>query len=151
TRSPDITGAFVQHTAAVGGNSRAYSPGLRVNGTPFGNCPGHLTRVTMVPPAASVTVGQTTQFTAQAFDEYGRSMTNAAITFTSDNPDVAKLDSVTMNSTTGVATASVKARNPGTTHITASAADAAATVNSSQATLTVAGPSLSINDVSQNE
>jgi uncharacterized protein (TIGR03437 family) len=151
TRSPDIVGAFVQHTQAAGRNGRAYSPGLRLNGTPFGNCPGHLTTVTIAPGSSSVTVGQTTQFTSQAFDEYGRVLTNASISFTSDNTTIAAVESVTTNSSTGVATANVRARTPGIAHIIASATDGATAVNSSQASLAVTGPSLSINDVTQNE
>lgn len=151
TRSPDVTGAFVQHTAAAGANGRRYSPGLKVDGTPFGNCASILTSVTIAPPSATITVGQTQQFTAQAFDQFGRVMTGVTISFTSDNTSVATVDSVSMNSMTGVATATVGSHNPGTAHITASATDGSNTVNSSQATLTVTGPSLSINDVSLNE
>ncbi len=151
TRSPDITGAFMQHTAAVGANGRAYSPGLRVSGTPFGSCAGHLTTVTIAPASTSVTVGQTTLFTSQAFDEYGRPMTNVTLNFISDNAGVATVESVTTDPNTGVATASLKTRNPGIAHLTASATDGATTINGSQATLTVTGPSLTINDVSQNE
>ena len=151
TRSPDITGTVVQHRAAAGANGGSYSPGLRVNGLPFGNCPGDLTTVTIAPLSTTLIVGQATQFTAQAFDQYGRTMTNAAINFASDNTNVANIESVAMDSSTGVSTATLKARNPGPAHITASATNGAATVNSSQAILTVSGPSLSINDVSQNE
>ncbi len=151
TRSPDIVGAFAQHTQAPGGNGRTYSPGLRLNGTPFGNCPAHLTTVTIAPASISVKVGQTMEFTSQAFDEYGRVMTNASISFTSDNPTVATVESVTTDSNAGVATAKVRARTPGIAHVIASATNGATAVNSSQTTLTVTGPSLSINDVSQNE
>ena len=151
TRSPDITGAFLQHTSAAGANGRAYSPGLRVNGTPLGNCPGHLTTCTIAPSSATATVGQTMQFSSQAFDEYGRPITNVEFNMRSDNTSVATIESVTINPNTGVATAHVKARNPGTTLINASATDSVTTVNSSQTALTVTGPSLSINDVSQNE
>ena len=151
TRSPDITGAFVQHASAAGANGRAYSPGLRVSGTPFGNCPGHLRTVRIAPSSATTTVGETMQFISQAFDEYERQITNVDFNVTSDNTTVATVESVTINPNTGVATASAKARNPGTAHISASATDGVTTVNSSQTTLTVTGPSLSINDVSQNE
>ena len=151
TRSPDITGAYVQHTTAAGANGRRFSPGLRTDGTPFGNCPAILTSVTISPPSATINVGQTQQFTAQAFDQFGRVMTGVTITFSSDNTNVATVESVTMDSTTGVATANVQGRNPGTANITASATDGAHTVNSTQANLTVTGPSLSINDVSQSE
>ncbi|HXT62204.1 MAG TPA: lamin tail domain-containing protein, partial [Pyrinomonadaceae bacterium] len=140
TRSPDVTGGLVQHTAAIGANGRAYSPGLRTNDTPFGNCPGILSSVTLSPPSASITVGQTQQSTAQAFDQYGRVMKNVTITFSSDNTSVATVESVSMDASTGVATANVKGKNPGTAHITASATDGSKTVNSSQASLAVTGP-----------
>ncbi len=35
TRSPDITGAFVPHSTAPGSGGRLFSPGARVNGSPF--------------------------------------------------------------------------------------------------------------------
>jgi len=149
TRAPDITGSFVQHTSVAG--ARKFSPGLKVDGTPFGNCPGHPATVTISPPAATINVGQTTQFTAQAFDQFGRAMTSVTITLASDNPTAATVDSTSTNPGTGIATAIVSAHNPGTAHITASATDGTTTANSSQATLTVNGPSLSINDVSLNE
>jgi uncharacterized repeat protein (TIGR01451 family) len=151
TRSPDVTGTFVQHTTAGGVNPRQYSPGLKIDGTPFGSCPSILTSVTISPPSATINVGQTQQFTAQAFDQYGRAMTGVTITFSSDNTNVATVESVTMNSTTGVATATVKGQNPGVANITASATDGSNTLNSSPAVLTVSGPALSINDVSQSE
>src|SRR6185295_12605248 len=81
TRSPDITGTFVQHTAAAGANGRRYSPGLKTDGTPFGFCQPILTSVTISPPSATVNVGQTQQFTSQAFDQFGRVMTGVTITF----------------------------------------------------------------------
>jgi Calx-beta domain/Lamin Tail Domain/WD40-like Beta Propeller Repeat len=149
TRSPDITGSFVLHTAALNANNRRFSPGLRTDGTPFGNCPGRLTSVSISPAGTSIVIGQTAQFTAQAVDQYGRTMTGIPITFTSDNTNVAIIESVSTNA--GVATATVRSKNPGTAHITASATDGGVTINSPPANLTVTGPSLSINDVSLNE
>ncbi|HEX8493428.1 MAG TPA: Ig-like domain-containing protein [Pyrinomonadaceae bacterium] len=140
TRSPDITGEFVQHTTAAGANGKAFSPGVKVDGTPFGNCPGILTSITISPASASVVVGQTTQFTAQAFDQFGRPVTNVTITFASSNTNVATIDGVTTNPTTGVATATVTGRNIGTTEITATATDGTTTVVSGPATLTVTTP-----------
>ena len=102
TRSPDITGNFVQHTTIAG--ARKFSPGLKVDGTPFGNCPGHPASVTIAPPSTSINVGQTTQFTAQAFDQFGRAMTGVTITFASDNTTVATVDSTSTNPVTGIAT-----------------------------------------------
>ena len=42
TRSPDISGDFVEHTAAGGANARRFSPGLRTDGTPLVECAGRL-------------------------------------------------------------------------------------------------------------
>jgi hypothetical protein len=149
TRSPDITGNFVQHTTIAG--ARKFSPGLKVDGTPFGNCPGHPASVTIAPPSATANIGNNTQFTAQAFDQFGRAMIGVPITFNSDNTTVATIDSTSTNPMTGVATANVGAHIPGTAHITATANDGTTTATSPQATLTVNGPALSINDVTLNE
>jgi hypothetical protein len=149
TRSPDITGSFVLHSTING--ARKFSPGLRVDGTPFGNCPGHPAKVTLSPSSSTINVGQTDPFTAQAFDQFGRAMMGVAITFDSDNTTVATPDSVSTNPATGIATATVSAHNPGTAHITASATDGSTTAHSDPATLTVNGPSLTINDVSAAE
>ncbi|HKR00189.1 MAG TPA: lamin tail domain-containing protein [Pyrinomonadaceae bacterium] len=141
TRSPDAgqnseCGNFVLHSTAPG-SVGAFSPGTRVNGTPFARGLGQLSSVTISPPSLTIAVGQTTQFTAQALDQFGRPMTNVTITFASDNTTVATVDGVTMDTTTGVATATVTGRSEGTAHITASATDGTTTVTSNQATLTV--------------
>lgn len=154
TRSPDVTGPFVLHTTA--NSARRFSPGLKVDGTPFDACAGHLTAASIAPTSATVPQNQTTQFTGRALDQFGRTMTNVPLTFTSDNPSVATIDSVSTNTTTGVATANVGTHNEGTAHITATANDGTTTVNSSPATLTVTqvvviGNALSVNDVSKNE
>ncbi|PYS27470.1 MAG: hypothetical protein DMF75_20315, partial [Acidobacteria bacterium] len=151
TRSPDIVGAFVQHNSAAGANGRLFSPGLKTDGTPFGNCAGHLITVSISPLAATVNVGETTQFAAQAFDEYGRAIKGVSISFTSDNITAATIDSVSTNPITVVTAASVGGHNPGTSHIRASATNGTTTANSAQSALTVDGPSLSVNDVSLNE
>ncbi|HEX8710071.1 MAG TPA: Calx-beta domain-containing protein, partial [Pyrinomonadaceae bacterium] len=137
TRSPDITGAFTLHSTAPGSDGRVFSPGTRVNGSPFGNCPARLASVTISPSSASIVTGQSTQFTAQAFDQFGQPLPGATISFASDNTGVATVDSVTTDPSTGIATATVTGRAPGTAHITAQATDGATTVSSSQATLTV--------------
>ncbi|HYX28378.1 MAG TPA: Calx-beta domain-containing protein [Pyrinomonadaceae bacterium] len=148
TRSPDITGDFVLHSTAPNAGGRKFSAGLKLDGTPFGNCPGHPASVTLSPTSTTINAGQSTQLTAQAFDQFGRAMIGVPITFASDNTSVATIDSTTPNPSTGVVTANVGSHNPGTAHITASANDGTTTANSNQATLTVNGPALSINDVS---
>jgi ribosomal protein L35AE/L33A len=137
TRSPDITGGFVLHTAAVGAAGRRFSPGTKVDGTPFGSCPPRLTSINISPPSSNVVVGQSTQFTGQAFDQFGNPFIGATITFASDNTSVATVDSVTPSPGTGSATASVTGQAQGTAHITAQATDGTTTVTSTQATLTV--------------
>jgi len=142
TRSPDAgtnadCGGFTLHSTAPGSNGQPFSPGTRVNGSPFATGLGRLTSITISPPSASVAVGQTTQFTAQARDQFNRPLTNVTITFASDNMNVATVDGVTMDVTTGIATATVTGRSQGTAHITAQATDGATTITSSQATLTV--------------
>lgn len=149
TRSPDITGPFVLHATA--NSARRFSPGLKVDGTPFGTCAGHPFTVNISPTSTSVNQGQGTQFNAQTFDQFGRAMTNVPITFTSDNTTVATIDSTSTNQSNGVVTANVGTHNPGVAHITASSTDGTTTANSSPATLTVVGPALSVNDVSKNE
>ena len=153
TRSPDITGSFVQHTTATGAGGRRFSPGAKVNGAPFGSCPARLTSITISPPSANVLVGQSTQFTAQAFDQFGNPITGATITFASDNPSVATVDSVTTDPATGIATATVTGHTQGTAQITAQSTDGTTTVTSSPATLTVGTPppTVSEDDVVINE
>lgn len=147
TRSPDITGSFVLHSAAAGASGRKFSPGLKVDGTFFGSCPARLTTVTISPPSTSVIIGQSTQFTAQAFNQFGQPMTGLTINFTSDNTSVATVDSVSMNSSTGVATATVTGHAQGTAHITASATSGSTTANSNPATLTVNAPTPTLTSV----
>ncbi|PYS46371.1 MAG: hypothetical protein DMF68_19405, partial [Acidobacteria bacterium] len=144
TRSPDAGGGtcgnFVPHTVAPGSNGRAFSPGTRVDGSPFATGVGRLSSVTISPSSASVTRGQTAQFTAQAKDQFNRPLTGVTITFASDNTTVATVDSVSTDPTTGIATATLTGRSAGTAHITAQASDGTTTVTSNQAALTVNEP-----------
>jgi uncharacterized protein (TIGR03437 family) len=147
TRSPDIKGNFALHTNISG---RKFSAGLRVDGTPFGDCTGHPVSLTISPPSNNITVGQTTPITAQAFDQFGRAMIGVDISFASDNTRVATVDSVSTNPGNGIATANVSAHNPGTSRITASTTDGTNAI-SAQAIVSVTGPTLTINDVTVNE
>src|SRR5260370_42122476 len=91
-----------------------------------------------------------TTITAQALDQFGRGMIGVAITFASDNPAVATVDSIQTDPGKGIAKATVSAHNPGAAHITASASDGVTIADSAQATLSVSGPTLPSNDVSLN-
>ena len=148
TRSPDIKGNFALHTSISG---RKFSSGLKVDGTPFGDCPGHPDSLAISPLSNNITVGQTTRITAQAFDQFGRPMTGVDISFASDSTSVATVDSVSTSPGTGIATASVSAHSPGIARITASTADGQAHAISAPAMVSVTGPTLTINDVSLNE
>src|SRR5205814_428109 len=110
TRSPDTSGGLVLHT--TGNPSRRFSPGLKVDGTPFGACAGHPATTTISPASVKVNQGQSMQFTAQTLDQFGRAMTNVPITFTSDNSTVATVDSTSANQS-AVVTANVGTRNSG--------------------------------------
>lgn len=137
TRSPDITGGFVLHTAATGAGGRRFSPGTRVDGSPFVRRAGRLTSISISPSSANVFVGQTTQFTARALDQFGQTMTGINISFASSDTNVATIESVSTDPATGIATATVMGRNVGNAQITASATEGATTVTSSPATLSV--------------
>src|SRR5205823_10136112 len=71
TRSPDVTGGFTGHPTATDSGGSVFSPGTRVNGTPFSLCPA-IARVDVSPTSATINSGEQQQFTAKAFDEIGR-------------------------------------------------------------------------------
>jgi uncharacterized protein (TIGR03437 family) len=149
TRSPDIKGMFALHTSISG--DRKFSSGLKVDGLPFGNCPGEPSLLTISPLSNNTSVGQAIPIQAQAFDQFGRAMVGVDISFASDNLSVATVESVSASPANGIATASVSAHNPGTAHVTASTSDGPTRSISAQAMVTVTGPTLTINDVSLNE
>ena len=97
-----------------------------------------LTSVTISPPSATIDAGQTEQFTAQAFDQFGQPIGGVTISFTSSNTTVATVDSVSATSGTGSATATIAAHTNGSADIKATANDGTKTVTGNAATLTVA-------------
>jgi uncharacterized protein (TIGR03437 family) len=99
--------------------------------------PPVLTSVTNSPATATVGVGETQVYTAQAKDQFGQNIGGVTIIFASNNSTVATVDSVSATSSTGSATANVTGRASGTAQITASATNGSTTVTSSPATLTV--------------
>jgi uncharacterized protein YjdB len=137
TRSPDINGNFVQHTAAAGANNQRFSPGTKVDGTFFAPRAGRLTSITLTPSTVSIIVGQTTQLVAQALDQYGRPLPNGNITFTNSNANAATIDSINADPTTGRATANVTGRNAGSTEIRATTNDGPTNVTSNPTTVNV--------------
>lgn len=96
-----------------------------------------LTSVTISPALATIGVGETQQFTAQAKDQFGQDIGGVTITFASNNTTVATVDSVGATSSTGSATATVTGHASGSSQITATANNGSFSVTSSPATLTV--------------
>ena len=96
-----------------------------------------LTSVAIEPALATVGVGETQQFTAQAKDQTGQNIGGVAITFASNNTTVATVDAVSVTSASGSATATVTGRANGLAEIRASATNGNITVTSSPASLTV--------------
>jgi uncharacterized protein (TIGR03437 family) len=129
--------------AALAGNAviRARAGGREAAATLTINPPPPvLTRLSLSPTAATMIVGGTEQFTAEAFDQYGQPFPVASINFTSDNTTVATIDSVNQSPAGSEARATVGGRAPGTAHITASASAAGRSATSEAATLTVNPP-----------
>nr|MBA2340676.1 Ig-like domain-containing protein [Pyrinomonadaceae bacterium] len=137
TRSPDMTGGFVRHTEATGAQGRKFSPGTRVDGTFFAPRTARLTRVTLEPVSASITEGDTAQFTARAFDQFNRPFSGANFTFASSDANVLTVDSVTTEPPNGTAVAVVTGRSAGTAQLRATATFGAETITSDPATVTV--------------
>ena len=121
TRSPDITGGFTGHLSATGANGRPFSPGTRVDTTPFLTIP--ISRIDLSPFSPVVDEGATQQFTARAFDADNRELAGPIFVWQSSNTSVATIDQA------GLATSLIA----GSSQITAMARG----VQSMAATLTV--------------
>jgi uncharacterized protein YjdB len=117
TRSPDITGnPLVQHTTATNADGRVFSPGTRVDGTPFGS--PAITRIEVTPATAAIDVGQTQSFTARAFSNVGGPEIEVLnVSFIWDSSDPTKATVAPTTGRTTVATALM----PGSTTIRARA------------------------------
>ena len=121
TRSPDITGAFAPHTAADA--ARKFSPGVKLDGTFFLERAGRLTRVVLSGTPQAVFVGDNAQFTAQAFDQYGRPFKRASLSFESSEPSVAAVEGTGADPNTGASNATLRGLSPGLTQVRATATD----------------------------
>ncbi|HWT02842.1 MAG TPA: lamin tail domain-containing protein [Pyrinomonadaceae bacterium] len=145
TRSPDLTGAFEHHTTATNSNGRVFSPGTRLDGTPFGSPP--ITRIEVTPASASVYPGDTQAFTAKAFSNAGGpevEVQNVSFFWTSSSPAVATVSPTIGQGTTATAIA------PGTSTISALAGGqsgtAALTVNAVVASIELAPATASVTE-----
>lgn len=126
TRSPDLNGAFTLHQSASGSGATSFSPGNRIDSTPFVPSPP-VARVDISPSSATITQGQQQTFTARAFDSNNQQMNGVLFTWKSGNTSLATIDCA--GTATGVAA--------GSSQITATVRG----VQSAPATLTVASPS----------
>lgn len=91
TRVPDVTGDFAPHLSAAPDSPRAYSPGTKVNGTPFATT-APIARVEINPASASVEVGESQQFDARAFAADGRERRGVIFRWHSSDAAVASID-----------------------------------------------------------
>jgi uncharacterized protein (TIGR03437 family) len=96
-----------------------------------------LTSVVISPNTATIGVGETQQFIAQAKDQFGNDIGGVTISFASNNTTVATVDAVGPTTTLGFADATVTGRANGTAEFRASATDGVNTVTSAPANLTV--------------
>src|SRR6185503_15635216 len=117
TRSPDISGAFVEHTTAAGASGRRFSPGLRTAGTPLIECPARLSAIVLSTLSATLNRDETMSLLAKPVDFYGRSLPGAALSFTSDNTAVVSVDAVGVNESDGIFSATITAHAAGVAHI----------------------------------
>jgi uncharacterized protein (TIGR03437 family) len=122
TRAPDVAGDFAAHETATGSDGRSFSPGTRVDASPFLNTVP-ITRIEIEPSSASIESGAQQQFTARAFDANGVEIRGVAFRWQSGDATVATIDG------NGLARSSAA----GDTRITATARG----VQSMPATLTV--------------
>ena len=91
TRAPDITGDFALHQTAPEGDGRAFSPGARIDGTPFGLSVA-VARIEVTPATVSVERGARQQFTARAFDANENELREVIFHWQSSDPSVATID-----------------------------------------------------------
>jgi uncharacterized repeat protein (TIGR01451 family) len=96
-----------------------------------------LTTVTLSPANATVGLGETPQFTAQANDQFGQDIGGVDISFASSDLAVASVNPSSAASATGSAIVSLTTHFNGTTEIRATATDGTHTATSSPSMLTV--------------
>ena len=139
TRSPDISGTFVQHAEVTGANERPFSPGLKIDGTPLAECAGQLASIALATSTLSMNIGEAVDLVARPLDTFGRIFPKVDLTFASDDPAIATVDGVSMEESNGTFTATITGRSPGFTRITVRATAGETTVTTI-ATVTVLSP-----------
>jgi len=116
TLSPDVTGILTRHPDAPRSAARRFSPGTKLDGTPFKSPP--LSRIEISPSSASVEAGAKQLFEARAFNNVGGTevpVPNVVFVWDSSNTARATLSPATGANTT------VTAVSPGSVSIRARA------------------------------
>ena len=92
TRAPDVTGSFVLHQSAPDSQARAFSPGVKVNGSPFLPEPA-VSLIQVSPTTAQILTGTNLKFSAHAFDQQGHEISDVIFRWNSSNPSTLAIDS----------------------------------------------------------
>jgi len=137
--------AFIDQTGLARGDGPGTSE-IRASGRSVTSAPAVLTvnrgtpvvtSVDISPNVATIGVGETQQFTAQAKDQFSQNIGGVTISFASNNTTVATVDAVGPTSAAGSANGTVTGRANGSAEIRASATDGSRTVTSFPALLRV--------------
>ncbi|HEV2882185.1 MAG TPA: Ig-like domain-containing protein [Pyrinomonadaceae bacterium] len=91
TRAPDVVGDFIPHETAPASVGRSFSPGTRIDATPFLNS-APIARIEVAPPLATIERGEQQQFTARAFDANGAELQGIIFRWQSTDAAVATID-----------------------------------------------------------
>src|SRR4030095_2409318 len=91
TRAPDVNGSFVLHQAASESQTRAFSPGVRVDGSPFLAEPA-VALIQVSPGTGQIPTGASLQFSAHAFDQQGHELSDVIFRWNSSNPVTLTID-----------------------------------------------------------
>ncbi|MCA1818220.1 MAG: lamin tail domain-containing protein, partial [Acidobacteria bacterium] len=90
TRAPDILGDFALHSSLEGASSRLFSPGTRMDGSPFATT-APIARIEISPASATVQPGESRQFTAHAYDGAGQELPGVIFRWQARDPSVASV------------------------------------------------------------
>src|SRR4029077_17955981 len=102
-----ITGAFMGHATAPGAVGKPFSPGTRVDGTPFLTIP--ITRIDLSPVSPVIDAGAKQQFIARAFDAANQEIGGVIFFWQSSNASVATVDQAGLASSLTVGTTQISA------------------------------------------
>ncbi len=91
TRAPDVSGGFMLHTDASGSASLVFSPGTKIDLSPFVSTPA-VFRVTVTPPSVEILAGAELQLSAHAFDHENREVPDVIFQWQSNAPNIVQVD-----------------------------------------------------------